>query len=103
MDRIRATMLKAWAHLNGSDVRQRNDPPHAGRPRDPGVPMQVSETQPLGKPGFAEEALPWMEAVHRFPLRLTRNGRRRRGDPWGPMICFGAHRVEQGYKSLPSE
>jgi RNA polymerase sigma-70 factor (ECF subfamily) len=74
MDRIRATMLKAWAHLNGSDVRQRRDPPRAGRPRDPGVPMQVPETQPLAKPGFAEEALPWMDAVHRFALRLTRNG-----------------------------
>lgn len=29
----------------------------------------------LGRPGFAEEALPWMDAVHRFALRLTR------GDP----------------------
>lgn len=74
MDRIRATMMKAWAHFNGSNVRQRSDPPRAGRPRDHGVPVQASGTQPLGKPGFAEEALPWMDAVHRFALRLTRNG-----------------------------
>ncbi len=74
MDRIRATMMKAWAHLNGSVVRQRIDPPRAGRPRDPGVPGPMPETQPLGKPGFAEEALPWMDAVHRFALRLTRSG-----------------------------
>lgn len=26
---------------------------------------------PLRKPGFAEEALPWMDAVYRFSLRLT--------------------------------
>jgi RNA polymerase sigma-70 factor (ECF subfamily) len=25
----------------------------------------------LGKPGFAEEALPWLDAVYRFALRLT--------------------------------
>jgi RNA polymerase sigma-70 factor, ECF subfamily len=31
------------------------------------------EAQALGKPGFAEEALPWLDAVHRFALRLTRN------------------------------
>ncbi|HUF64564.1 MAG TPA: sigma factor [Gemmatimonadaceae bacterium] len=74
MDRIRATMMKAWAHLSGSDVRQRSDPPRAGRRRAPGVPVHVAETQALGKPDFAEEALPWMDAVHRFALRLTRNG-----------------------------
>jgi RNA polymerase sigma-70 factor, ECF subfamily len=74
MDRIRATMMKAWAHLNRSAARQRRDPPRAGRPRDPGVPVDPAEAQPLGKPGFAEEALPWLDAVHRFALRLTRNG-----------------------------
>jgi RNA polymerase sigma-70 factor, ECF subfamily len=74
MDRIRATMLKAWARLNRSDVRQRSDPPRAGRPRDPGAPLPAPESRALGKPGFAEEALPWMDAVHRFALRLTRNG-----------------------------
>jgi RNA polymerase sigma-70 factor, ECF subfamily len=73
MDRIRATMMKAWARLNRSHLRQRSDPPRAGRPRDPGVMLPPQETRALGKPGFAEEALPWMDAVHRFALRLTRN------------------------------
>jgi RNA polymerase sigma-70 factor, ECF subfamily len=27
----------------------------------------------LGRPGFAEEALPWLDAVYRFSLRLTAN------------------------------
>lgn len=73
MDRIRATMMKAWARLNRSDARQRIDPPRAGRPRDQGVRMPEAEARALGKPGFAEEAMPWMDAVHRFALRLTRN------------------------------
>jgi RNA polymerase sigma-70 factor, ECF subfamily len=73
MDRIRATMLKAWAKLNGAAERQRRDPPRAGRPRDPGTPVPPSEAGVLGKPGFAEEALPWMDAVHRFAQRLTRD------------------------------
>jgi RNA polymerase sigma-70 factor, ECF subfamily len=73
MDRIRATMLKAWARLNRSHLRQRSDPPRPGRPRDPGTPVPQPEAQALAKPGFAEEALPWLDAVHRFALRLTRN------------------------------
>jgi RNA polymerase sigma-70 factor (ECF subfamily) len=35
------------------------------------VPTEQGEA--LGKPGFAEEALPWLDAVHRFALRLTRD------------------------------
>lgn len=73
MDRIRSTMMKAWARLNRTPMRQRSDPPRAGRPRDSGAPVSPRESQPLGKPGFAGEALPWMDAVHRFALRLTRN------------------------------
>jgi RNA polymerase sigma-70 factor (ECF subfamily) len=34
----------------------------------------ASEPQ-LGKPGFAEEALPWLDAVYRFALRLTAGNR----------------------------
>ena len=30
-----------------------------------------SGEQPLGKAGFAEEAMPWLDAVYRFSLRLT--------------------------------
>jgi len=73
MDRIRVTMMKAMARLNRSHVRQRQDPPQPGRPRDTGVPVAASESGVLGKPGFSEEALPWLDAVHRFALRLTRN------------------------------
>lgn len=73
MDYIRATMLKAMAKLNGAAVRQREDPPRPGRPRDPGTPVASAEAEALGKPGFAEEALPWMDAVHRFARGLTRN------------------------------
>jgi len=29
------------------------------------------EAAPLARPGFAEEALPWLDAVYRFALRLT--------------------------------
>jgi hypothetical protein len=73
MDQIRATMLRAWARLNRSHERQRADPPRPGRPRDAGTPVSASESEALGKPGFADEALPWMDAVHRFALRLTRD------------------------------
>lgn len=36
---------------------------------DPGLAMDGE--QALAKPGFAEEALPWLDAVYRFALRLT--------------------------------
>lgn len=32
---------------------------------------QPSDDTALGRPGFAEEALPWLDAVYRFALRLT--------------------------------
>lgn len=59
--------------LNGSAARQRLDPPRAGRTRDAGTARPPDDTTVLEKPGFAEEALPWLDAVHRFALRLTRN------------------------------
>ena len=37
-------------------------------------------TEALGKPGFAEEALPHLEAVHRFALRLTAGSEDEAGD-----------------------
>jgi RNA polymerase sigma-70 factor, ECF subfamily len=73
MDRIRATIMKAWSRLKRARTRQRTDPPQAGRPRDAGTPPEPGAAT-LPKAGFAEEALPWMEAVHRFALRLTRDG-----------------------------
>jgi RNA polymerase sigma-70 factor (ECF subfamily) len=39
-------------------------------------PELASNDEPrLGKPGFAEEALPWLDAVYRFALRLTGGNR----------------------------
>jgi RNA polymerase sigma-70 factor, ECF subfamily len=40
-------------------------PPELERPQEP----------QLGKPGFVEEALPWLDAVYRFALRLTGGNR----------------------------
>jgi RNA polymerase sigma-70 factor, ECF subfamily len=71
MDRIRATMMKALSRLNRSRSRQQAEPPRPGRPRDSGSPVPTHTDLP--KAGFAEEALPWIDAVHRFALRLTRN------------------------------
>jgi RNA polymerase sigma-70 factor (ECF subfamily) len=73
MERIQTTMLRAWALLNGSRERQQVDPPRAGRPRDPGITALPEEAEALAKPGFAEEALPWIDTVNRFALRLTRD------------------------------
>jgi RNA polymerase sigma-70 factor, ECF subfamily len=35
--------------------------------------VAAEEAAALDRPGFAEEALPWLDAVHRFALRLTRD------------------------------
>lgn len=40
-------------------------PTRAGQPAEPTLP----------KPGFAEDALPWLDAVYRFALRLTAGNR----------------------------
>lgn len=39
-----------------------------------------ADDESLSKPGFAEEALPWMDAVYRFGLRLTGGDPDRAGD-----------------------
>lgn len=39
-------------------------------PADAAKPTVTAEPE-LQKPGFAEEALPWLDAVYRFALRLT--------------------------------
>ena len=60
------TVRMAWSMLSGHtdrDVR-------AGRPREP-RPHQARETPAIAAEGFAEEALPWLDAVYRFSLRLT--------------------------------
>jgi RNA polymerase sigma-70 factor, ECF subfamily len=73
MDRIQAIMRWAMARLRRVDARRLPDPPRSGRPRDTGTPTAPEESTALGKPGFADEALPWLDAVHRFALQLTRD------------------------------
>ena len=53
--------------------RERTAPPEGEQPE-----VAVPEGAPgehLAKPGFAEEALPWLDAVYRFALRLTAGNR----------------------------
>jgi RNA polymerase sigma-70 factor (ECF subfamily) len=50
------------------------------RPHRQAAAMKTPELVPpderqLAKPGFAEEALPWLDAVYRFALRLTGGNR----------------------------
>lgn len=65
-DRVRM----AWAMLSGGGDRDVKP----GRPREPAPPMPEEEPG-IEAEGFAEEALPWLDAVYRFAMRLTR------GDP----------------------
>jgi RNA polymerase sigma-70 factor (ECF subfamily) len=60
----------AWTMLSGRGVHQ----VHAGRERAP-RPEPRDEATVLAAEGFAEEALPWLDAVHGFALRLTRGDR----------------------------
>jgi len=62
----------AFDMLNRRDPGMRlNEPPPAPRPRTDFSTAQTRDAPELGKAGFADEALPWMDAVHRFALRLT--------------------------------
>jgi RNA polymerase sigma-70 factor, ECF subfamily len=60
------TVRMAWAMLSGRGKRD----VHAGRPREP-KPATAGDEPRLSKEGFVEEALPWLDAVYRFSLRLT--------------------------------
>lgn len=64
------TVQMAWAMLSGGE---RHDV-QAGRRREE-RPDPVGDEPRLAKEGFAEEALPWLDAVYRFSLRLTRGDR----------------------------
>ena len=61
----------AWAMLGGRPVHPDVAP---GRPRAAPAPPR-EEDPPLATEGFAEEALPWLDAVHHFALRLTQGDR----------------------------
>jgi RNA polymerase sigma-70 factor, ECF subfamily len=52
----------------------------AGQDRHVVVPARPPDEPPLHKPGFVEEALPWLPAVHRYALRLTRGNEAEAGD-----------------------
>jgi RNA polymerase sigma-70 factor (ECF subfamily) len=60
----------AWAMLSGHTERD----VRAGRPRET-PPSRSGDEPPLAAEGFAEEALPWLDAVYAFSLRLTRGDR----------------------------
>ncbi len=60
----------AWAMLS----RRERHEVHSGRTRAE-RPMPVGDEPRLAREGFAEEALPWLDAVYRFSLRLTQGDR----------------------------
>ncbi len=83
----------AWAMLGGppvhADVR-------AGRPREePAAPR--GDEPALAVEGFVEEALPWLDAVQRFALRLTR-GDRDAADDLTQDTFLRAHRFWHTYE-----
>jgi len=61
----------AFDMLNRREFGSTDRPAPAPRPRITDVPDPAPDAPVLEKVGFAEEALPWMDAVHRFSLRLT--------------------------------
>lgn len=62
-DRVRM----AWSMLAGRSDRD----VQPGRPRESAAPPPA-EAAAIEAEGFAEEALPWLDAVYRFSIRLTR-------------------------------
>ena len=60
------TIRMAWSMLSGRTDRDARP----GRRRE-SRPRQDPETSASAAEGFAEEALPWLDAVYRFSLRLT--------------------------------
>jgi RNA polymerase sigma-70 factor (ECF subfamily) len=60
----------AWAMLAGRSEREVD----AGRTRE-SLPPAEGDEPPLSTAGFVEEALPWLNAVYRFALRLEHGER----------------------------
>ncbi len=60
----------AWSMLAGRSGRD----VQPGRPRDVRPPKEA-DSPTFAAEGFAEEAIPWLDAVFRFSLRLTRGDR----------------------------
>lgn len=63
-DRVRM----AWAMLSARPARN----VRSGRPREAPRPAAGEQARAIAAAGFAEEALPWLDAVYRFAMRLTR-------------------------------
>ena len=87
-DRVRM----AWAMLadkHREDVRP-------GRPREK-APPPPPDAPELSREGFAEEALPWIDAVYRFSLRLVK-GNRDAADDLVQDTFLRAHRFWHTYE-----
>lgn len=65
-----ARVRMAWAMLSGPPDRD----VQPGRPRESRPPAAEGEP-PLAAEGYVEEALPWLDAVYRYAIRLTRGDR----------------------------
>lgn len=72
LNTIRRTLRRAFERLGGETAGPRPRPV-APRSRETGAVPAAEQTAGLRQAGFAEEALPWMNAVYRFALRLTRD------------------------------
>ena len=83
LESILRRIREAWDSLNRRELgyapRPGGNAPVAPRPRS-GPRNEGLDEAPPTKPGFNEEALPWMDAVHRFALRLNRGDRDAAGD-----------------------
>lgn len=84
----------AWSVLSGRtdrDVR-------AGRPRESHPRKSAGGAPAIAAPGFAEEALPWLDAVYRFAMRLTR-GDQDAAEDLAQETFLRAHRFWHSYES----
>lgn len=82
----------AWTMLSGQGRQVVVDP----RPRAP-APDPRGDEPASSKDGFTDEALPWLDAVYRFALRLT-NGNRDDAEDLVQETFLRAHRSWHQYE-----